>query len=704
MRRAVAASLLALVGFLVVVGLRPTGAIERLELLTLDARYALGLGRQAPASDLVIAWIDQESMDYMDGNDTPFPWPRGVYAAVLEHLVASGARAVVFDVLFDQRGNAEDDRAFAAALTAARGDVLAMKFVGHRDGGRNATENQDFAARGLGAGVAGALARPPERGMVLPLAELVAGADQLGFVNIRPDADKTFRGYDLVRLWGPPGGPLTAQPSLALAGAIAAGAGGDVRLVAPGQLAMGDGPGVAIANDGRMLLNFRGGPFTFAKVKFVNILESINRLDAGQPPLYAADLWRDKIVLVGIHAEGYEDAHPTPLAERFPGVELHATALDNLRRGDALQVLDWELPLAAAAAALGTATVFLLPGVLWPAIALGLLAALGVAWVLWAWVLLAVVPVAAPALAGGVSAAGAFLYRLVVEGRQKRDMHRAFRSYLAPEVLVEVLRDPAALQLGGEVRDVTLFFTDLQGFTGLAEHSAPHELVAFLNDYFTRMCRPVLAERGVIDKFVGDAIMAFFGAPIRTADHGRAAVRAALLALQTSEQIAAEVVRRGIPPIKTRIGIHSGQAVIGNMGSVDRFDYTAIGDTVNLAARLEGANKYFGTGCLVSETAWAMAAAEVVGREVGRIGVVGRQEPIRVFEPLALRAAATPEVLDFAAQWAAAQAALQRGDRPAARTGFAACARLRPDDPLVALYLEKLLDPAFDGTFRLDAK
>src|SRR5690606_12348035 len=125
---------------------------------------------------------------------------------------------------------------------------------------------------------------------------------------------------------------------------------------------------------------------------------------------------------------------------------------------------------------------------------------------------------------------------------------------------------------------------DLQGFTGPAEHCEPQALVRFLNDYFTRMCRPVLAEHGVVDKFVGDAIMAFFGAPIATADHGAAAVRAALAALQVSERIAAEVADRGLPPIQTRIGIHAGDAVIGNMGSADRFDYTAIGDTVNLAA------------------------------------------------------------------------------------------------------------------------
>jgi adenylate cyclase len=218
------------------------------------------------------------------------------------------------------------------------------------------------------------------------------------------------------------------------------------------------------------------------------------------------------------------------------------------------------------------------------------------------------------------------------------------------------------------------------------------------------MCQPVLAERGVIDKFIGDAIMAFFGAPIASRDHARAAVRAALRALEVSAEISGELAARGLPPIQTRIGIHSGTAVVGNMGSAERFDYTAIGDTVNLASRLEGANKAFGTRCLVSETAWATAAEEVLGREVGRIGVVGRKAPVRVFEPLALRARATAAERELCARWQALVGALQAGDRAACRAALAACAEVRPGDVLGELYRERLLDPAFDGEFRLDGK
>lgn len=702
MRRLVVAASLAAVAFASTLLLDTAGVVGRLELLTLDARHRLGIGRRTPSGEIVIAWIDQESMEYMDRNGVPFPWPREVYGQVLQHLRTAGARAVGFDVLFDQRGLAEDDRAFGQALAEGKGDALAMKFVTFRDGGRDADENAALSANALPIDP-GTVRRSPERGAVLPIPELVPGAERLGFVNVKADADGTYRRYDLLRLAARPDGAETVQPSLALATLQAGWPTGTVAW-RDGGLALPHGGSVPCPADARLLLNLRGPAFSFAKVKFVNVLESINRVDTGEAPLYPPDFFRDKLVLVGIHADGYEDAHPTPLDPHLPGVELHATALDNLLRGDPLRVPTWDLPLGAVAALVATAVVFSLPGVVAPMT--GLLALLGVALAgaALAWSQLLAVPLAGPMVAGTLASGSSFAWRLLVEGRQKRQMHRAFQSYLAPEVLAEVLRDPDALRLGGATCDVTLFFTDLQGFTSLAERTEPQQLVAFLNDYFTRMCAPVLAQRGVIDKFVGDAIMALFGAPAPTPAHGRAAVLAALEALAVSERIAAELQARGLPPIATRIGVHRGPAVVGNMGSATRFDYTAIGDTVNLAARLEGANKAFGTHCLVSATAWADAASEVLGREVGRIAVVGRAEPIAVFEPMLLRAAATPSDRELAERWAEAVAAVRAGDRASARKHFATCASLRPDDPLRTLWLQKLEDPTFDGVFRLDHK
>ena len=689
MRRLRAALLVFVVAFSLVLVLHATGLVERLELISLDARYLSAIGRRPASTELVIAWIDQDSMDHMDARDVSFPWRRDVYEMATSHLIANGAKAIVFDLLFDQRLGAEEDRAFGAALATTSGSVLATKFVGFRDGGRNAAETARFASRALD-GVETLPVRERERGIVLPVDDIEIGAARLGFVNVRADADKVYRHYDLMRLWGPLGDdPPRAYASLALAGALAAGA---------------SIPQLPSGSDARLLLNFRGPEFTYRHVKFVNILESINRIEDGKEPLYPPELWKDKLVLVGINAEGYEDVHPMPLSRVFPGVELHATALDNVLSGDWLREFGQDLPLAAAAVAVSTGLVFALHGVIGPLVALVLLLlGYGVA-TMFAWTSLLVLPVAAPVLGGVFGAGSSFLWRLVVEGRQKREMKRAFGSYLAPEVLAEVLRNPNAVVLGGETREVTLFFSDLAGFTGLAEHIGPQELVRFLNDYFTRMCEPLLVEHGVIDKFIGDAIMAMFGAPLRSDDHALCAVRAALSARAVSEGIAAELRAAGKPAIETRIGIHTGLAVVGNMGSAKRFDYTSIGDTVNLASRLEGANKAFGTGCLVSETAWATAAAELLGREVGRVAVKGRAEPIRVYEPIALRAAASESQLQFVALHEQGLAAMRAGDPAASRRCFRSLAEEPTVDRLAQLYLERLDEPAWDGVWKLDAK
>ena len=691
MARLRSAFLLALGAAGIVFGLHALGLIERLELIALDLRLSSGVGRKAPREDIVIAWIDQDSLEFMDQNDVPFPWPRSVYEAILGYALEGGAKAVAFDLLFDQRGVvAEDDALFAEALAARENVALANKLVTFRAGGRNAEETARQVARARALGPLADPAAARERGYVLPIEELDAAARHTGFVNVRPDADKVYRRYDAARtLVDADGAELGAVPSLAAALWLAGG---------------GDPAALTERRSQRFLLNLRGPEYTFEHVKAVNLLVSVNNLAEGAEPLYPPERFKDKYVLVGIHAEGYEDAHPTPLSRTFPGVELHATALDNLLSGDALRELGHGRLLGACGAALGVGAVFLLPGVAVPSAALAaLLAALvGAAFLAFAGGL--VVPLAAPLLGLAFGGGGAFAWRVGVEGRQRREMRRAFSSYMAPEVLAEVLKDPNHVALGGEAREVTLFFSDLAGFTGLAEHIGPEALVAFLNDYFTRMCEPLLAEHGVIDKFIGDAIMALFGAPLGGRDHATDAVRAALAAAAVSEGIAAELAAAGKPPIETRIGLHTGPAIVGNMGSAKRFDYTAIGDTVNLASRLEGANKAFGTRILVSETTWARAAAHVLGREVGRVGVKGREEPIRVYEPLGLAGSAGSAEREAVQRHAAALADLEAGRFEAARAAFAALARDRPEDTLVAKYSERLAAGPWDGVWRLDSK
>ena len=678
-------------GLLAVLG--ATGATGRLELLLHDARIATGVGRKPPRDDIVVAWIDQDAMDYLRRLGTTFPWPRSVYEEVIGYLRQGGARAVAFDVLFTEPGTAAEDRSFGEALAAIKG-VLAFKFVRYRDGGFDDAETERMERRGLP--LAGAAALPSERGVTLPIPELESHADGLGFVNVRADADKVHRGYDLLRTWRG-----RAYPSLALAAAVA-GEGGKVEFT-DGKLRFGTHE-VDVDARARMQLNYRGGPLTFEHVQLVNIFESINLIADGKAPIYPAERFAGKVVLVGINAEGYADVVPAPMSNNYPGVELHATALDNLLSGDALRPFGFEAGLGVAGAAIGTVAVFAFPGAVWPALVLAVvLAALGALSLalFGAGVLL---PTATPALGTLLAGGGSLLWRLAFEGRKRRELRRAFTSYMAPEVVADVLANPDSIKLGGEVRQVTMMFTDLAGFTGLAEKVAPQELVAFLNDYFTRMCECVLVERGVVDKFIGDAIMAMFGAPMAQPDHAARAVRAALGMLGEMRRIDAELRAAGRPVVQTRIGVHMGEAVVGNMGSARRFDYTSIGDTVNLASRLEGANKAFGTLCLVSETAWAASAGDVLGREVGLVRVKGRAQPIRVFEPIAAVSTASAAETTFLAAWTAAVAELRAGRQPEARRAFAALRQTHADDPLLALYLERCADPTWDGVFSLDAK
>jgi len=683
---------IAVVALALLAALFAVGLIERLELITLDARYASGVGRKAPREDVVIAWIDQESMDFMDQNDVSFPWPRSVYEAVLGYLYEGGAQSVAFDLLFDQRLLAEDDDVFAAAVAADPRAALAMKFVGFRPGGRAPEETERQRARALALGAPRDPATEVAGGFVLPLSELDEAARWTGFVNVRPDADKVYRRYELVRSLAHEGEAATGT-YLSLAAAAYLAGGGELETLHSRAPA-------------RALLNFRGPEFTFEHVKFVNLLVSLNNVAEGLEPLYPAERFAGKHVLVGIHAEGYEDIHPTPLSRKFPGVELHATALDNLLAGDFLRERGSAPLLGALAALLGVAAVFLLPGVARPS---AVLVVLGLAWGGGNWFAFGeglVLPLAAPLLGLTFGGVGSFVWRVAVEGRQKREMRRAFSSYMAPEVLAQVLEHPEQLALGGEAREVTLFFSDLAGFTGLAEHIGPEALVQFLNDYFTRMCEPVLAERGVIDKFIGDAIMALFGAPLRGSNHALDAVRAGLAASAVSARIAAELLAAGRPAIETRIGCHTGPAIVGNMGSAKRFDYTAIGDTVNLASRLEGANKAFGTRFMVSEITWAAAIAEapeLVGREIGLVGVKGREEPIRVYEPLAM-GPLPPERAARLERHGAALAALRKGELELARAEFEALRAGDAEDALVAHYCEALDRPGWDGVWRLDSK
>ncbi len=227
---------------------------------------------------------------------------------------------------------------------------------------------------------------------------------------------------------------------------------------------------------------------------------------------------------------------------------------------------------------------------------------------------------------------GNVVLQYLAEAHQKRWLRGAFNRYVSAAVVESIVNDPSSLELGGQEIQATIFFSDLANFTSFSERLPPKELVAFLNEYFTPMTNIILEHRGALDKFIGDAIMAFWGAPLPLENHARYACDAALKMQETIAGLRAGWRERGLPLLEARMGIHSGPVVVGNVGSRERFNYTVLGDTVNLASRLEGANKFYGTTILISEDTFRLAGPAFLARRLDLIRVKGRQTPVKIYE------------------------------------------------------------------------
>ena len=294
---------------------------------------------------------------------------------------------------------------------------------------------------------------------------------------------------------------------------------------------------------------------------------------------------------------------------------------------------------------------------------------------------------------------GAVLVNYATEGKQKRFIRGAFKQYLSEDVIEQLTRHPERLTLGGEQRTLSIFFSDLQGFTSISEGLNPQELTALLNNYLTAMTDIIQAEGGTVDKYEGDAIIAFWNAPLAQEDHAMRAVRAGLRCQEKLAEMRPALRDRIGKDLFMRIGLHTGPVVVGNMGSHNRFNYTILGDAANLASRLEGINKQFGTYTMISETMRAAISSEFAVREISRVAVVGRKTAVRVFEPMYQEEfAARQHDLDLFAQGLAAYYA---GRFKEALKHFEP---LETKDPPAAAYVRKCRDlltqSAFVGALR----
>jgi len=389
--------------------------------------------------------------------------------------------------------------------------------------------------------------------------------------------------------------------------------------------------------------------------------------------------------VIGSSATALFDFVPIPLQDRYPGVSLQATALQDIVSGDYLhEMRRWQTSLVLLAMALLAA---LLTAVLSPVWALAGTALLLLGWFaasLWAFDAGIWTEIQLPFLSGVVAFLAMLTVRWFLEEKEKRFLNAAFKTYLSPEVIDDMAERGELPVLGGREYQVTPFFTDIQGFSSFSELLPPEQLVSLLNEYLGAMTDILLANQGTFDKYIGDAIVTFWGAPQERPDHAACAMRTALQMQKKLAQLRAKWVTEGerwptlVHGMRMRIGLNTGAAVIGNMGTHNRMQYTMMGDTVNLAARLESGSKHYGVYVLAAEETVRQGGEEFLTRELDLVRVVGKSEPVAVSEVLCLRQEASPERLSLVGSWSRARKLYLQGDFAAALSAFRECQAMEP--------------------------
>jgi len=655
--------------------------VSDLENRTYDAKARFCARRLSDAA--VLVEIDQPSLDFYHRRfNLPYPWPRSLYGRALRFLHRAGARLIALDMIFSEPSAYADEDQHLADAVAESGNVCLPIFFN-----RGANEHPDlkrFALRD-----APDLKTAERKGVLTPIAPLLTAMSTTGNAEDFPDRDGQFRRLThFVRFDG------RTFPSFSLAMALAL----------KSEMRLGTIP---FAGNGTLNLRFYRRD-SFRRLSIADLIQSEVRLEEGLAPTVDANDFKDRLVLIGATAPGLRDLRPNPMSPTAAGVELHATALLNLLRGEFIREAPVWLDRTAWLLAM------LLLGLLLRRIRSTLLQVTVSAAALLLAVAANVALFAAgvdfsllPLLAGLTLTAGADVYvRYRRVRKEKRFIQSAFQNYLSDSLLKQILKNPSALTLGGEKKTVTVFFSDLAGFTSFSERLEPEAVVHVLNRYLERMTGVILEHGGFVNKFEGDAVMAFWGAPLADVNQSQRALRAALACLDELADLNHEFKRSGQPALQMRIGINSGPAIVGNIGSSKRFEYTVIGDTVNLASRLEGINKMYSTRIICGTATRRLGSEGVLLRRLDRVRVKGKAKPEEIFEVLTTAEPADERAHERVRRFEEALDLYFQGRFRRAGGLFAALA----DDPPARVFAERCRrlasrkPPDWDGTWTFTEK
>ncbi len=708
------------------VSIFPPWFIEAFDLKIYDllAKYS---APNRPDPRVVIVGIDQKSLDLYGR----WPWPRDVTGKLVEKLAGYGVKVTALDITFSTEAdkgygdemeqmeiavkkegvgkhNPEFEKAFTRLRqTLSKDEALANSItkagnvttgIVFHEYGTKVSASEEFAKRKL------ELIRPYriklvqrdsdsrdatirfQFGEAEPNIEIVqqAGA-ATGFLDAWPDQDGVIRSHPLF---------LYSQgdiyPSLAFS-AVALYLGKNNAVVASyehGQFAGAylDDRFTGTDNSGRILLKYYGPVETFPVISVADVMtakpddESLRNTLGG------------KLAVVGATATQIYDLRVTPLGITA-GVEVQATAMANILSNQKIekyglqQIYDLMAPFI-----LGLTLLFVLKRTgfyLGALFSLTLLAGFSLLiyrlyadYYLW---LNAVVP-AFTIISGFISVTS---YQYLSEQRARRFIKDAFGKYLSPKVISRITEDPDRLLLGGERKIMTAFFSDVAGFTSMSEKLTPRELITILNGYLSEMTMIIDEEEGTVDKYEGDAIIAFWGAPLDMEDHATRCVRSATLQQRKLSELRKKWREENLPELHVRIGINTGQMVVGNVGSNQRMDYTIIGDAVNLAARLEGANKYYGSFTLISEYTREMVGGSFLLRQLDRVRVEGKKQPVYLYEVVEETQHCTDSDRHFVMAFKRAMSSFHRHDFAIASRLFERCEVLRPEGDMACKLYRK---------------
>jgi len=635
------------------------GLFESLEFKSLDYRFRLFANSVEPSKEVVMVAIDENSLRYFKENNVFWPWPRDFYGALVRYLTRGGAKVIVFDILFHNpdvdrlsTDAEETDGNFAQAIQDAGNVIFASHFIPDEDllAGDNplvwqnninlAVENENIKFDVFPSAI-------------LPLELFQKNVAALGAANYHEDNDGLCRRIPLLIEYKDETFFHLGLMAYNLINQVK-----QVKITRNNAIELKDLK-VPVDDHGRFLINWygKGGPNgSFDYYSIGALISSAVDEEFGREPTLPSSHFKDKVVIIGANAAALSDFRDTPFTvdEPYPGMEIYATMISNFLQKDFLVRVSSFIPIIAI---IFFVAVIFYTFLFTHRIKLILLISLSciILWtILSLWLFNSYkiwLDFVTPEIAVVLSFTTSAIISYQTEGRARRYLRSTFGKYLSPVVISEIIEKNEQVELGGKELRTTIYFSDIKDFTTISEKITPKDLVNLINDYLSVNTDIVLRHQGLIDKYIGDAVMAVYGAPIEIEDHARLACLAALEVQHVLGKINQSALENGEPELITRIGINTGTVVVGNIGSDLRLDYTAIGDSVNLASRLEGVNKMFSTNMMISESTFEEVKEEFVTRQLDRIQVKGKLKPISIYELIGKKGETDQKILNIKDQF-----------------------------------------------------